>query len=249
MSLESVHAQYIDHVRQFGKGALSALYPNDFTYSFLAIELVDSQGNIVDYFSWPVLPQEIVETHNETATIIRKSIGGVHVSKNSTFVPRQINIRGTFGRSFKILLGQTKVEFAGFGFSMSNGKFKISNPNFLSGDVPNFSTFAKTGYGCIKMLESMKDKSKQLDQFGKPHGLYLYNPILGNNYQVEVMNFRHWQDENAYNMLPAYSMQLTATADLSSIFGRINGTTFRNITFGSLQKAANSVASQLRVLK
>ena len=246
MSLSATEAKYLNSVSTFGKSALATLFPMDFNYSFLSIELVDSKGNIVDYFSWPVLPSQISELHNETSTTVRKNIGGIYVSQNSTFIPRQINIAGTFGRSFKLLLGQTRVEFAGFGFSIQNGKFSVSTPNFLEGDVPQFSTFAKTGYGCVKVLEAIKEKSKATDKFGKPHSLYLYNSILGNNYQVVFNNFRHFQNDSENNMIPGYSMQLTAVAQLSSILGRLSKDTFRNLTFNNLQKTANTVASQLR---
>jgi hypothetical protein len=133
---------------------------------------------------------------------------------------------------------------------MQNGKFNISAPNFLEGDVPQFSSFAKTGYGCVKVLEAMKEKSKKLDNYNKPHSLYLYNPILGNNYQVEVNEFMHMQDKDKFNMVPAYSMRLTAVAELNAIFGRGGSilSALSNLTIGNLQKSANSIASQLRII-
>jgi len=215
----------------------------------LAIELVDSQENTVDYFIWPILPDEIRENHTELTTI-RKTMGGVNVLKNPTFNPRQISMRGTFGRTFKLLLGQQTVEFAGFGFSIQNGKFNVTAPNLLDGDVPQFSTFAKTGYGCVKILEAMKEKSKKLDQYGKPYALYLYNPILGNNYQVEFNTFSHMQDKDQFNMIPAYSIQLTAVASLEAILGRrasVNSA-LKNLSLANLQKTANQVASNLRLI-
>lgn len=249
MSLISVQNQFRDLLTQTGKAALHAVYPMDFNYSFIAIELVDSQGSTVDYFGWPILPDEVRETHVEI-TNIRKTMGGVNVMKNPTFAPRQISMRGTFGRTFKLLLGQQTVEFAGFGFSIQNGKFNISPPNALDATIPQFSSFAKTGYGCVKLLEAIKEKSKKLDQYGKPFSLYLYNPILGNNYQVEFNNFSHMQDKDQYNMIPAYSMQLTAIALLDSVLGRrasVNSA-LKNLSLANLQKTANVVASGLRLI-
>lgn len=249
-SSQAVTQRFVDQQRLLGKAALHTLFPNDFAYYFLAIELVNSQGNTVDYFSFPILPDEIRETQTEI-TNIRKTMGGVNVLKNPTFNPRQISIRGTFGRKFKVLLGQNQVEFAGFSLSMQNGKFNITPPNLLEYPIPQFSSFVKNGYGCIKLLEAMKEKSKKLDENQKPYSLYLYNPILGNNYQVEINSFSHMQDSQANNMLPAYSMQFTAIAPLSSIISRkasINST-LKNLTLSGLQKSATSAASNLRLFK
>lgn len=249
-NLPDIQNQFVDLVTQTGKATLHALFPNDFSFSAISLELVDSQGITVDFFTYPILPDEIRETHQEITTI-RKTMGGVNVLKNPTFTTRQISMRGTFGRTFKLLLGQQTVEFAGFGFSIQNGKFKVDVPNLLSGTVPQFSTFAKTGYGCVKIIESMKEKSKQLDQYQKPYSLYLYNPILGNNYQVEVNSFSHMQDKDQYNMIPAYTLNLTAVAPLDSILGRrasVNSA-LKNLSLANLQKTANTVASGLRLIE
>ncbi len=214
---------------------------------FLSMELVDSQGNTVDYFSWPVLPDEISETHNEL-TQIQKTLGGIRVTKNSTFVPKPISMRGTFGRTFKVLVGATKVEIAGFGFSTQDGNFNVTGPNLLGTKVPQLSSFIKTGYGCIKIVESMKDKLKELDPYSKPYALYLYNPILGNNYQVEINSFRHSQDSQTNNMVPAYSLQLMAIAPLDQLLGRraMLNSAIKNLSIANIQKSANQLASTLR---
>lgn len=249
MSLAAVEGQFKDLLVNTGKAAMHSLFPKDFSYYYLALELVDSKGSTVDYFGWPILPDSIKEIHQEI-TNIRKTIGGVSVIKNSTFTPRQVVLNGNFGRTFKLLLGQQTVEFAGFGFSMQNGKFTSTHPNSLEGIVPQFSSIAKTGYGCVKLLEGIKEKSKQVDIYGKPHSLYLYNPILGNNYQVEFNNFTHAQDKDQFNMIPGYSIALTAVAPLDLILGRkasvIN--TLKKLSLGNLQKTANAVASNLRSL-
>src|SRR5690606_5835431 len=131
-----------------------------------------------------------------------------------------------------------------------NGKFDVQNNNFLDGAVPQFSSIAKNGYGCVKILEAMKEKSKKLDEWQKPHTLYLYNPILGNNYQVEFVNFSHHQDKDKYNMVPAYSMTLTAIAPLDSVFSRVDNvrSALKNLSMGVLQNSANQVATSLKVL-
>lgn len=247
MSVIATEASFRSKLNQLGRATLHALFPKDIEYYFLALELVDSQGTTVDYFSWPVLPEEINETQNEL-TSVRKTMGGVNVQKNPTFNPRQISIRGNFGRRFKLLLGGKPIEFAGIGLSIKNGKFDIKGPNLLDNNVPQFSSFVKNGYGCIKLLEAMKEKSKKLDADQKPHALYLYNPILGNNYQVEFNSFNQMQDKDSHNMIPAYSFQLTAVAPLDSVLSRkVNlKSVVKNLSLANLQKTANSVASGLR---
>ena len=248
MSAQSVENRFKSQLTTLGRGTLNALFPKDIEAYMLAIELVDSRGVTTDYFAWPILPDEIRET-DTTITNIRKTMSAVNVLKNPTFNPRSISIKGDFGRKFKLLLGGDQVTFAGFGFSIKNGKFKISPPKFLQNPIPQFSTVAKTGYGCVKLLEAMKEKSKQLDQDGKPYSVYLYNPILGNNYQVEFVSFTQLQDKNHYNMFPSYNIQLTAVASLDSILsrGRNLKSAIKNLTAGGLQKAANSLASNLRL--
>ncbi len=247
--VQEVEEKYKRQRAQLGEAALHALYPKDFAFYFLALQLVDSQNNTIDYFAWPVLPDEIRETHTEL-TRINKTMAGVNVLKNPTFNPRQISIRGNFGRKFKILIGGQSIEFAGFNLSIKNGKFNISNNNILDGVVPQFSSFAKNGYGCIKLLEAIKEKSKKLDGNQKPYSLFLYNPILGNNYQVEFNSFSHFQDKDQHNMVPGYSIQLTAIAPLDSVLSRINNikSAIKNLTLVGLQKLANQVASNLKVL-
>lgn len=249
MSKEQIELSFNQKIKELGRGALNALYPSDIEFYLLALELINSNGDTVDYFAWPVLPQEIRETHQEI-TNVRKTIGGVYVLKNTTFTPRTINLSGTFGRRFKLLMNNKQLELAGFRLSINNGKPKISPPNFLDQRIPEFSSIAKTGYGCIKIIEAMKEKSKQLDENGKPHSLYFYNPILGNNYQVEVMNFTHMQNEGENNMLPAYSLQLVAVAPLDSVLSRISNlkSALKNLSFSSLQKTANAIVSNLKSL-
>lgn len=238
--------QFRSQLINLGRGTLNALFPKEIEYFFVALELVDSKSNTVDYFSFPILPEEIRETANEI-TRVNKTIGGVNVLVNSTFNPTQISIKGTFGKRFKILINQKPLEFAGFGMSIQNGKFSITSPNFLGKDYPQLSSFAKTGYGCIKYLQAMKDKSKSINPVDKkPYALYLYNPILGNNYQVEIISFIHSQDIGK-NMVPQYSIQLTSVADLDQIQlgkGRLKSA-IKNLSITNIQKNGNQVAQQL----
>lgn len=246
-SVSSVEGSYKDRLVQLGKAGLSALYPHDFEYYSLSLELVDALGHTVDYFTFPVLPSSIEESVRET-TNVRKTLGGVNVLKNPTFTPTTISITGDFGKRFKIIVGGQSIEFAGL--SISKGNFTI-DPLKAVRTFTQFSSFAKTGYGCIKVLESMKQKSKQLDEnLKRPYSLYLYNPILGNNYQVEFESFRVSQNDKSNNMIPRYAMTLVSVAPLDSLLSRTSNllSSVKNLAFSNLQKSANALARPIRGL-
>lgn len=244
-NVTAIQGQFKDALTSLGKAGLNALFPKDFEYYSIALELVDDLNNTVDYFSWPILPSELTESVTEL-TNIRKTMTGVNVLKNPTFTPTQITIQGNFGRTFKIVVNNNPIEFAGL--SIQNGFYNTDPVNGVR-TFPSFSSFAKTGYGCIKVLEAIKNKSKQLDQRNKkPYKLFLYNPILGNNYQVEFNTFRHMQNEKTSNMIPNYMIQLTSVASLDNLLsvGQNLKSTAKSLAFSNLQKSANSVARNLR---
>lgn len=241
----SVEEKFKRELSDLGRVTLNTLFPKDIEYYALSLELCDSMGRVVDFFSWPILPEQIYDTHKEI-TNVGRTFGGVNVLLNQTFQPRSLFIKGTFGQRFKILVNGQSFEFAGIHLGLKQGKFDISGPK-LDTVIPQFSSFAKTGYGCIKVLEAMKEKSKKLDDFGKPFSLYLYNPILGNNYQVVIDSFVHGQDNQQNNMIPYYILQITAIAPLDSVFSRLKNirSSIKNVTFSKLQKKASSLAAPI----
>jgi hypothetical protein len=247
MAAVNVDKNFNQLLEDLGRPVLNAIFPKEIEYYSIFLELVNSKGELVDFFTWPINPDSLSETHKELTTI-RKTMGGVSVLKNPTFTPRMISLRGDFGQRFKVLLNNQNFEFAGIQLSLKEGKFNISAPGDLETNYPQFSSFAKNGYGCIKVLEAMKEKSKKLDQYNKPFSLYFYNPILGNNYQVEFDTFVHSQDSTRYNMLPSYSMQLTAIAPLDMLFNRSQNiqSNIKNVAFSVLQKKTNALASPIR---
>jgi len=247
MAVQDIKNRFNERLGDLGSAAMHALFPNDFEYYLFALELVNSAGDSVEYFTFPVTPQSVEEVKREI-TNVRKSMGGVNVIKNPSFVPREINIIGDFGRVFKVVINSQRVEFSGLRFSTNNGFFKKPNPGQISRPTPVFSSFAKTGYGCVKIIEAIREKSKQLDEFNKPYGLYCYNPILGNNYQVEFVSMTHRQDKESNNMIPRYNIQLIATAPLESLLSsRKNiASAIRNLSFANIQKTANRLSSRIR---
>jgi len=247
MALEALESRHRSLISRVGKAAAHTLFPKDFEYYLLAFELVNSKGITVDYFAFPILPHQIDERHNEL-TNVKKTMGGVTTIRTATFVPRDITLSGDFGKKFKITLGGRKIEFAGMSLSVQNGVFNATADPLgnLLDRVSQFSSFAKTGYGCIKVIEAMKEKSKGLDAFDKPYSLYMYNPILGNDYQVEVMSFSHSQDREQNNMVPKYNLSLKAIAPLSALTDWNSFSSVRNIAINAIQGRLNSVLNRAR---
>src|SRR6478735_5107708 len=99
MALIDVQARYSDLLFTVGKQVINSLFPNDFEYYLIAFELVDSKLRTVDYLTFPILPDSITESKLEL-TNIKKSAGGITSITTPTFVPRDISIRGNFGRNF-----------------------------------------------------------------------------------------------------------------------------------------------------
>jgi hypothetical protein len=247
MSTESVNRRYRSLLTTIGKAALNALYPKDFEHYFFSLELVDSKGRSVDYFAFPILPDTVSEEHNEL-TNIKKSMGGIISIKNQTFVPRTVAVKGTFGKKFKVLLGNKYVELFGLRFSINNGDFGVTGDPLgtLKKKYTQFSSFAKTGYGCVKIIEAIKDKSIQLDFNQKPYSLYCYNPITGNNYQVEIKRFTHSQDKDTFNMIPNYTLLMTAVAPLESLVETNRFSSVKNLGINVLQRGVNVVVNDIR---
>lgn len=189
-----------------GKAALHALAPDNFEYYMCSLELLDSQGNTKGFMTFAVMPNNIMETKAQIASITKTNKGIVSLF-NSTFVPRDISIQGTFGRKFRLLLGMKEVENVSvIPFFGGNLGF-----DFLGGDV-----LIKTGYGLTKMLKSMVDSSFKLDDEGNPCILIFNNYALNTHYIVEVLQSSFSQSvEN--NMLWYYSLEMKAVAPADAV--------------------------------
>ena len=80
-----------------GRAALSASYPSDIEYYLCAFELVNSTGT-EGYFVFPIQPSAIQKSE-PTRTNVKKSMSGITVLRNSSFIPQEINIKGNFGNN------------------------------------------------------------------------------------------------------------------------------------------------------
>lgn len=203
-----------------GKKALNALFPREFEFYMLSLELINSKGFTEDFFTFPVTPNSIKEQY-QTLTNIQKTASGITVNKTDTFAPRNIIVSGNFGRQFKTIINRNLVSFTGIAFTAESGGVDGLKQNFTSqrpGEIVSavFNRETKTGYGCLKVLESIINKSQNRDPFGFPYRLLLYNAALGNNYVVEVINFEQNQDQQS-NAIWNYNIVFTAVAPVEFI--------------------------------
>lgn len=220
MSVANANRRYEDLRNAIGKSGANALFPREFEYYLISFELVNSRGFTEDFFTFPVTPSSIKEGL-VYLTNIRKTNTGVTVTKTDSFVPRDISISGNFGRQFKAMVNRNLVSFTGIALTALNGGADglVSNFKSQSGAEIISSIFnreIKTGYGCLKVMETILRKSQERDPYGLPYRLLFYNPALGNNYIVEPVNFSQSQQmEN--NAIWDYNLDMKAVAPLEQI--------------------------------
>lgn len=228
-----------------GEAGLNALFKNDFEYYLISLELVDSQNRTIDFFSFPVSPQSISQVEPQL-TNIKKTAGGIVSLSTSSFVPKQIQIRGDFGRRFKILLkNNSSINFSAFKFSGVVTKDQImSGINALKQIA--FDPSIKSGYGCIKYLQAIVDKSTATDDAGNSFKLFFYNPIFGDNFLVEIIDFEITESMER-NRIPNYNLSLRAIAPLDNM-SSVDSTKsmIKNLASNVLQKGVNQIANQVK---
>lgn len=244
-----------------GRASLNAMFPNDFEYYLVALEIVDSVGDTFMYLVFPIMPDEYTESTSRPVSI-KKTMAGVTTVDSDTFVPCDITMSGTFGRRLKLLIGNFSV----FNLSSSNfsigsisndGSMMLSNiinvgMNGLSSGLwnlikPILSDNVKTGYGTLKILETMINMDGALDSYGKPFRLYFYNPAIGNNYLVKIMSFTKKQSIQR-NTIWEYTVVMKGVAPLEYIIGdRKNaGKNLKNLGVGFVQRTSNRFLNELR---
>lgn len=229
MSIESVIKNRDSILTNFGKIALNIQFPQEFELYVNALELVEAGGKTLRYFIFPIMPSAIDE-HRPEITNVKKTLGGIVSVSNSTFVPKQIDLRGSFGRKFKILVGEDFIDLA---------------QSLISGDGGSiFDIRAKTGYGCCKILQDIVEQSKIVDPQG-PRRLYYYNLALGNSYLVKPMKLHFSMTEETNNMIWNYNLQLTGLAQLDQTLNNFKSKTVQLTIDSYVQKQANRLISNL----
>lgn len=243
-TLKDAIKKHDDLLISVGQAGLNALFGSDFEYYLIALELLTSDNQTVDYFAFPVSPQNISQVEPQL-TNIKKTANGIVSLSTSTFVPKTITLSGDFGRKFKLLLkNNASVNFSAFKFSGVLKKEQIQN-TFNSFRQSIFDPSIKSGYGCIKYLQSIVDKSTATDDSGQPFKLYFYNPIFGDSFLVEVMDFEIKMGMDK-NRIHSYSLQLRAIAPLNSVFSFSAKSMVKNLVVNNLQKTGNTIVNNVR---
>lgn len=228
-----------------GRPTVNAIYPNEIEYYMLSLELCDSDDNTIDFFTFPIMPDSISESKNPILTI-KKTIAGITVLSSTTSTPVDISLVGSFGRNIKFLLGRD--QFNGVGAYYKSGNVSAINK------PKEFSKVIKTGYGCIKVLEDIINRSNELDSNGKPNNLYLYNTVSGNSYLVKAVNFAINQAVGNNNMIWNYNLSLKGLVPIEGMEGQdLKANLVRGLEISTVMKAVNklqgSVLQQIKSIR
>ena len=199
---------------------LSKKYPRDFEVYMCALELVDHNDDTVDYFAFPVMPSNIHKTETE-ATSIQTSFSGITVFNKQGYTPDDLSLDGDFGRGFKLMPGEDNGFYKGVGMTIKAGYYTSDSIN-AKGVVEakmEYIEGVKTGFGCIKILQSIIHKAKAHSPGGVTYKLYFYNQALGEAYLVvptkSPLSFS--QSEQSSNMIWKYQLNLSIIADLNDV--------------------------------
>jgi hypothetical protein len=228
---------------------MSFLYQRDIEVYMMALELADSNDNLIDYFAFPVMPQSITKTENQIINT-RKTMGGVTVLTSDTAPIQSISIKGDFGRSFKITLNSKQPSTQGFAFSINNGIYSNldAKSNTTKIKFPFLFEGIQTGFGAINTLRAIISKSTGTDKTGNPFRLYMYNMALGESYLVAIkpdgITISQSLDKN---MIWSYSLTLDILSPLELVRGgdRISSS-IKAVAMAALSKDLNNKLKQLR---
>lgn len=215
--LDTAVTPFIEKGREF----LHNKFPRDFEVYMCALELVDPDSNPIDYFAFPVMPKNINKSHAE-ATTIQHSLNGVTIFNKDGFYPDDLTIQGDFGRNFKLTMFGQDDYYKGLRYSIGEGYYSandILSQSKATSKVNELPKGVKSGYGCIKILQSIIDKAKARDEFGRTFRLYFHNQALGESYLV-VPNKNPLtlsQNVSGSNMIWQYNLSLISVADLNDL--------------------------------
>jgi len=246
MTKEEANRRYRNFIDNIGREALGALFPKDFEVYMMGLELVDSDGDTVDYFLFPVMPQNISKSEPEL-TNIKKTAGGISILSTNNFIPETVSINGDFGRTFKVLIGSALVDFKALGIKLLKNSKGITAGTVARALIP-FSRSVKTGYGCTKIMQGILKKSVTVDYKGQPHRLYFHNPTLGEAHLVEKESFSLTMDEGSSNRVWQYSLSLTTIATIGDVRPKKRISSLQTmLVLSKLQQGANIFAKGAKV--
>jgi hypothetical protein len=238
---------YTNLITTVGRAAAHTLFQNDIEHYMLAFELVNSQGDTIDYLAFPVMPKNISRVKQEI-TVIKKSFGGITALSSQGFIPINFTISGNFGRKLRLLIGNDNLTFAALRYSTRNGVYTKNQvqPEGASKKPQAFLPEVKTGYGVTKILQSIIEKSNLVDNDNKPLRLYFYNPSFGESYMIKASSIKFEQDASSSNMMWDYDFNFTAIAPLNEIESGTKKDLAEDLSIESLSKAVNIYAADIR---
>lgn len=184
---------------------LNSKYPNEFELYMCALELVSAKtGKTLSYFVFPIMPNSIDFTSHFPTNILQ-TFGGVSILSTTNFAPFDINLSGTFGRGYRLQIGNSFFDISSLASSLKS----------LS-DLKNvFDAKLKSGYSYCKILETLINESQAIDTDGQ-RVLYFYNLAFNQKYVVEPGSISFKQDMNS-NMIWNYNLTLKAVAPLDLV--------------------------------
>jgi len=250
-NIDTTYQLYRDTLNSLGENALSAIFPRDFEIYLCALELVDYSGLTVDFFVFPVMPNSIQKIEKERVSVT-KTLTGTVVLQSNSYIPASLVINGNFGRSFKYISNNKSVVDRGNNFS--NGFFKalsIKRGVYSSDDVGSniprkvyteFNPSIKTGFGCVKILQSIISKSKSSDE-GRPLRLHFYNLALNESYLVVAGKNPLTLSQNSQdsNMIWNYTLNLEVIADLQQLVFLSENANKQSLTFAITSNTINKL--------
>jgi hypothetical protein len=227
-----------------GQTGLHVLFPDEFELYVCAFELVDRDLKTKQYFIFPIMPSSISETI-PSITNIKKTSGGVTVLTNSHFIPTDISLNGNFGgNKFKFLMGQTYQSL----ISTFKDNGTVTQNSVANGLINVFQEDIKTGYGCIKVMESIFEQLKTLDS-GAPYRLIFYNLAFNKAYFVTPMSIAFSQNQES-NMIWNYSLSLKSLAPIDNLVNRDKLKSDAQLSVdGFVQKRVDGLLSSLNSIK
>lgn len=218
---------------------MSTLYPVDFEAYQIAFELCDSRGKTLDYFSFPIMPSELSIRENIPVKI-ENTFGGVNSISSNIFVPKDISLNGNFGRQFKIL-SRNKFVVPFVSKVIQERDYGVGGQQRNELEISNM---LKSGYGCIKVLQSIINRSVEIDSYGDCNKLYFYNMAYGESYLVKPTSFRGFQNISS-NGIWSYDLSLKAVCPLHLDATKM-GKKWKNVAGSLVQSGVGSLTRGIR---
>lgn len=203
------------------KAGANLLFPRDFEYYMCGLELTTYDGDIIDYFIFPIMPNSIRKEESNRISVSR-TFGGVTILGSDSPTTDKIVLSGNFGRSFRLIARGSNNPlsggFKGLAYSIEKGIYN-KNGNKTMKKSPLLYPSIKSGFGCTKILQSIISKAGGCDKNGNPFRLYFHNPSLSESYYVvpskEALQLN--QDVGSNNMMWNYNLNLEIIAPLDSL--------------------------------